>query len=167
LTGSNIGIISPYIAQTRIIRDLITSHPEIRQRIISNLGAGRARELERIEVKTVDGFEGREKQVIVFSTVRNNERGEIGFLADRRRLNVGLTRAKRALFLVGSAKTLAAAKRTSENPVKGADDVWTKYVHWLEKQNLIVVLRGPALRQSMAFGAEPNSAHQSINLRKL
>jgi len=141
---------------------LITSHPEIKQQMELSLGPNRAREFDRIEVKTVDGFEGREKQVIVFSTVRNNEKGEIGFLADRRRLNVGLTRAKRALFLVGSAKTLAAAKRTSESVEKSSDDVWTKYLHWLERQNLVVLLRGPTLRQSMAFGAEPRHLRRNV-----
>jgi len=106
-------------------------------------------------VKTVDGFEGREKQVIIFSTVRNNERGEIGFVADRRRLNVGLTRAKRALFLVGNAKTLSNTG-SSHATKKTSDDTWKRYLQWLDKQNLVIVLRGPALHQSMAFGVKPS-----------
>ncbi len=59
------------------------------------LGQERVEELGKIEIKTVDGFEGREKEVILFSTVRSNARGFIGFLCDWRRLNVGITRAKR------------------------------------------------------------------------
>lgn len=50
--------------------------------------------MDNVEVHTVDGFEGREKKVIVFSTTRSNEANSIGFLADWRRMNVGLTRAK-------------------------------------------------------------------------
>lgn len=59
------------------------------------LGPVRALEVQDIEIKTVDGFEGREKQVIIFSATRCNAAGYIGFLADWRRLNVAITRAKR------------------------------------------------------------------------
>ncbi len=63
--------------------------------------------LDNVEVHTVDGYQGREKEVIVLSFVRSNRRGELGFLTDLRRLNVALTRAKRKLIAVGDSETLA------------------------------------------------------------
>ncbi|BAD84367.1 DNA helicase, UvrD/REP family [Thermococcus kodakarensis KOD1] len=81
-----IGVITPYDDQ----RDLISSM----------VG-------EDIEVKTVDGYQGREKEIIVLSFVRSNRRGELGFLTDLRRLNVSLTRAKRKLIAVGDSSTLS------------------------------------------------------------
>lgn len=149
MMGSDIGVIAPYVAQTSAIRNLLTSDSETRTYMESKLGANRAKEIEKIEVKTVDGFEGREKQVIIFSTVRNNDYGRIGFLADRRRLNVGLTRAKRALFILGSAKTLGATAPPSSME-RSAVSTWKKYLQWLEGEKLIVVLRGPALHRAMA-----------------
>ncbi|KIO30452.1 hypothetical protein M407DRAFT_224414 [Tulasnella calospora MUT 4182] len=106
LRGESIGVIAPYAAQIIRLGRLLKTGSAPHQRFVESLGEFRAAETESIEVKTVDGFEGREKEVIIFSTVRSNPSGYIGFLADRRRLNVGLTRAKRALFIVGNAKTL-------------------------------------------------------------
>ncbi|ANQ53835.1 ATPase AAA [Thermosipho sp. 1063] len=79
-----IGIISPYDDQVELIRSY-------------NLD---------IDINTVDGFQGREKEVIIISFVRSNKRKEIGFLSDLRRLNVALTRAKRKLILIGNSSTL-------------------------------------------------------------
>lgn len=110
LRCESIGIIAPYAAQITLLGRLFRDDPYQRSRFTSALGAHRALSTCLIEVKTVDGFEGREKDVIIFSTVRSNHSGYIGFLADRRRLNVGLTRAKRALFVVGNERTLRLGK---------------------------------------------------------
>ena len=84
--ANDIAVIAPYAAQVRLLR----------QRM----------DCQGIEVDTVDGFQGREKEVVIISLVRSNTKGEIGFLADRRRMNVAMTRARRKLFIVGDSATL-------------------------------------------------------------
>ena len=54
----------------------------------------------------MDGYQGREKEVVLISLVRSNTRGAVGFLSESRRLNVAVTRAKRCVVLVGDSKTL-------------------------------------------------------------
>ena len=83
IDDKDIGIISPYADQVSLIKNKTD-----------------------IEVKTVDGFQGREKEIIIISTVRSNDKGKIGFLSDLRRLNVALTRAKRKLIIIGNKETL-------------------------------------------------------------
>lgn len=59
-----------------------------------------------IEVETVDSFQGREMEIVLFSLVRSNPEGQVGFLSERRRWNVGMTRAKRLLVMVGDGSTV-------------------------------------------------------------
>lgn len=60
---------------------------------------------EDVEINTVDGYQGREKDVVILTTVRS-ERSGVGFLSDTRRMNVALTRARTGLYVVGDEKTL-------------------------------------------------------------
>ena len=66
--------------------------------------------IDNLEINTVDGFQGREKEVVINSFVRSNSSQNIGFLRDLRRLNVTLTRAKRKLILIGDSDTIKGHK---------------------------------------------------------
>ena len=99
----DIGIISPYADQVKLIQ-----------------------EKTPVEVKTVDGFQGREKEIIIISTVRSNSHENIGFLKDLRRLNVAITRAKRKLIIIGNANTLIT------NPT------YARLIEFVESENLLV-----------------------------
>jgi ATP-dependent RNA/DNA helicase IGHMBP2 len=88
LRGPQIAVITPYSGQVRLLRERL-SEPGL-------------------EIDSVDGFQGREKEAIVISLVRSNPQGEVGFLSDSRRLNVALTRARRKLIVVGDSATLSA-----------------------------------------------------------
>ncbi len=72
LSPENLAVITPYAAQARLLRQMLSAFPDL-------------------EIDTVDGFQGREKEAVLVSLVRSNPEGEIGFLEDVRRMNVALT----------------------------------------------------------------------------
>lgn len=92
-----IGLIAPYSAQVRLIKEMVALNPEwvFLKQLDQNL-----------TISTVDGFQGQERDIILISLTRSNEQGEIGFLADTRRMNVALTRAKRKLIVLGDSATI-------------------------------------------------------------
>ncbi|KAG5839939.1 hypothetical protein ANANG_G00210620 [Anguilla anguilla] len=84
----DIAVIAPYNLQVDLLRQLLSQkHPEL-------------------EIRSVDGFQGREKEAVVLSLVRSNRKGEVGFLAEDRRLNVAVTRARRHLAVVCDTQTI-------------------------------------------------------------
>jgi len=88
LGPADIAVISPYDAQVQKLRQLLADAPDL-------------------EIDTVDGFQGREKEAVVVSLVRSNPDGDLGFVADIRRINVALTRARRKLIVIGDSATIA------------------------------------------------------------
>merc|ERR1719201_1636280 len=103
-----IGVVAPYMAQVRLLKRLF------RERL--------PHDPERpLEIASVDNYQGREKELIIFSAVRCNRRGNVGFLADWRRLNVMITRARRGLVVLGNAETLRH------------DVVWEKWLKFAEE----------------------------------
>lgn len=90
---AEIAIISPYKEQVMHISDALNEDVDLAD--------------HRITVSTIDGYQGQEKDVVYLSLVRCNEKGDIGFLRDYRRMNVAMTRAKRMLVLVGDSGTIS------------------------------------------------------------
>ncbi|KAI0709241.1 P-loop containing nucleoside triphosphate hydrolase protein [Earliella scabrosa] len=101
---SQIAVITPYQAQVTLLTSLLRPiyGPEL-------------------EIGTVDGMQGREKEAVIISLVRSNEKREVGFLRDKRRLNVAMTRARRHLCIIGDSST-----------VQHGSPFLKKWMAWLE-----------------------------------
>ncbi|KAF5686423.1 HCS1-DNA helicase A [Fusarium circinatum] len=83
----DIAVVTPYNAQLAILAPLKDKFPGL-------------------ELGSVDGFQGREKEAVIVSLVRSNSEGEVGFLGEKRRLNVAMTRPKRSLTVIGDSETV-------------------------------------------------------------
>lgn len=118
------GIISPYRAQVRLIRKLLRW-----QKFFRTLR-------RQIAVNSVDGFQGQERDVIIISMVRDNEKGTIGFLRDLRRMNVAITRARMKLIILGNAETLSQHK------------FYRHFIEYVKEHGDFVTLPDPAQNQS-------------------
>ncbi|XP_024987593.1 DNA-binding protein SMUBP-2 [Cynara cardunculus var. scolymus] len=92
--ASDIGIITPYSAQVVLLRTLRTKEDKLKE----------------VEISTVDGFQGREKEAIIISMVRSNSKKQVGFLSDRRRMNVAVTRARRQCCIICDTETVSSDK---------------------------------------------------------
>ncbi|MFL5364900.1 MAG: AAA domain-containing protein [Myxococcales bacterium] len=86
----DIAVIAPYEAQVQRLRQLLAARLD-----------------QGLEIDTVDGFQGREKEAVVVTLVRSNDEGDLGFLADIRRMNVALTRARKKLVVIGDSATVS------------------------------------------------------------
>lgn len=103
----SVGVISPYKSQVF----------SIQERVGKQFTSGGASNFS-LNVRSVDGFQGSEEDVIIISTVRCNGKGSVGFLSSLQRANVALTRARYCLWILGNASTLL-----------NSDSIWNKIVN--------------------------------------
>ncbi|KAJ3981779.1 RdRP-domain-containing protein [Lentinula detonsa] len=96
----SITVLSPYTKQTKYLRSIL-----------------------RVPVSTIDSFQGRESDIIVFSTVRSNALADIGFVDDERRLNVAWTRARKALIVVGDKRTMTASVERWQRAIRSCVEI--------------------------------------------
>jgi ATP-dependent RNA/DNA helicase IGHMBP2 len=97
-----IAIISPYKQQVHVIKDLLLHSPELMPFSAY------------ISINTIDSFQGQERDIVYISLTRSNTEGIIGFLADIRRMNVAMTRARKKLVMIGDSATLSRSGFYSE-----------------------------------------------------
>ncbi|CAK9057975.1 unnamed protein product [Durusdinium trenchii] len=114
---NQIVVLTAYLAQKQELR-----------RAIENRGLGQY--LSSCHVDTIDGYQGMEQGLVLFSATRSNESNALGFLADNRRMNVMLTRAKQGLIVFGNAETL----RNSAS----VESKWPAWLSWIEERNASV-----------------------------
>lgn len=106
----SMAIISPYREQCRYISDELAEDEELQSY------------LPHLDINSIDAFQGQERDVIFISLVRSNEKSEIGFLTDYRRMNVAMTRAKKHLVIIGDSATL------------GNDSFYSSFFEYVEKE---------------------------------
>jgi regulator of nonsense transcripts 1 len=128
---SDVAVVTPYAAQVRLIKKMtrqLVSRPPY------------------VEVSSVDGFQGREKEAVIFSAVRSNDHGGVGFVSDWRRVNVSFTRARRALIVVGNDVTLR----------RGDVDTWAPWIGWADSMGI-----------NMNAPGKPRGRYDAEQLRKV
>ena len=123
--ASEIAILTPYRAQRRFLSKQLSNLVSTKADTTSSASGKGGSSDHHIEINTVDGFQGMEQELIIFSAVRTG--GQLGFLADARRANVMLTRARRGVIVVGDKATLT---------VDGA--VWRPWVEHLEERGAVL-----------------------------
>ncbi|XP_018452658.2 helicase SEN1-like isoform X2 [Raphanus sativus] len=150
-TKMSVGVISPYKGQIRAIQERVGD----KYNSVSD-------HLFTLNVRSVDGFQGGEEDVIIISTVRSNGNGKIGFLSNRQRANVALTRAKHCLWVVGNQRTLTMS-----------GSVWTKLIREskrrgcfydaVDDKNLRDAMNDAMLKVDMS---DVYSSFQSLSMRR-
>ena len=126
-----IGVVTPYSGQVILLKTMMSNDSELRT-LMQNRPIS-------IEVNTIDAYQGRERDLILFSTVRSNKKGNVGFLSDWRRMNVALTRAKMGLVVFGDMNTLMN------------DYHWEAFCKWCESVECVFDVESATVNTTGSF----------------
>jgi superfamily I DNA and/or RNA helicase len=145
ISHQSIALLTPYTRQADLFRATLSS-------------------FKSVEISSIDGFQGREADIVIFATVRCNVHHEIGFLSDLRRLNVALTRARAAVIVVGDRDTLTKGTKDWESAA-----VWKRLLDGLvevrldvaEKKPVAVSVPAPARREGEGQTGKRNGKMKS------
>ncbi|KAL1198953.1 putative helicase MAGATAMA 3 [Cardamine amara subsp. amara] len=150
-TKMSVGVISPYKGQIKAIQERIgDEYSSISDQLFT------------LNVRSVDGFQGGEEDIIIISTVRSNGNGSVGFLSNHQRANVALTRARHCLWVIGNETTLALS-----------GSIWTKLIRdakrrgcfyqAIDEKNLRDAMNDALLKVDMT---DVYSSFRSLSIRK-
>lgn len=140
-----IGVVTPYEGQRNFLINYLQIHGSMNKDLY-----------RRMEVASVDAFQGREKDYILVSCVRSNDRAGIGFLGDPRRLNVALTRARYGLVVVGNPRVLCK------------DPLWYHLlVHFKERQVLVEGALSNLQTSMIQFGRPPKEKKRATPMQRM
>lgn len=123
----SIGIITPYRAQTNLLKDILRGvKKEYKDFYQKNYDSSQDKDLRNgFDIGTVDSFQGSDRDIIIYDCVRSG--GKIDFIADEKRLNVSLSRAKKLLIIVGDMEFLYSA------PVSEGENPFSKIVYYIDR----------------------------------
>jgi len=124
LPSEELAVITPYVQQRRALQASFAALS------VASSKSGSLSLLRLPRVATIDGFQGAERDMVIFSAVRSNRDGRLGFLADDRRANVVLTRARRGLVVFADAATMREARGS----------VWANWLAWVEAHDAVMPL---------------------------
>ena len=144
-------VLTPYQQQAACLRE------ELGEALGSGSGSGDAASaaLVRSLVRTVDSFQGQERDVVLLSCVRADARRGIGFVADIRRLNVALTRAKASLWVVGSAEALRG------------EPCWAALVDHAQTRGSFVAQATPEMVRRATASTAPQSNNSGVGGQRI
>ena len=144
IPGNQVGVITPYHEQLEILRDI--------QRSMKYRG---------VRISCVDNFQGSERDFIILSMVRTNAEGNFGFITNRNRLNVSLTRARKGLIIVGNFYRLGTRNRSTKHP---ENEIIIKLCEFYKKEKCVMDSKSLKLLQYPVKNKPEEEENQIIEI---